>query len=71
MPIINLTHIKSKNVVIPSKEVLKIYEEILISIYNKIFYNSVESRTLLIIRDSLLPKLMSGKIRVPLSNNMS
>jgi len=32
---------------------------------NKIIKVNTESRKLSIIRDSLLPKLMSGKIRVP------
>jgi len=43
----------------------KKFEDIFISLFNKIEENFAEIHTLSQIRDSLLPKLMSGKIRVP------
>jgi len=66
MPIINLGHIKSKEIIIPDKETLDKFETILETLYNSIFEHLLESQTLSAIRDSLLPKLMSGKIRVPI-----
>ncbi|MEM4282487.1 MAG: restriction endonuclease subunit S [Candidatus Woesearchaeota archaeon] len=65
MPIINLNHIKSTKILIPEKKVLDIFENILTIIYNRIYNNLKESLTFSQLRDSLLPKLMSGKIRVP------
>jgi type I restriction enzyme S subunit len=40
------------------------FDEIAYSVYKKIFQNELETKRLAEIRDSLLPKLISGKIRV-------
>ena len=52
--------------VIPEKELLDKFEKIGNSLFNKIKVNDLQNQTLSQIRDALLPKLMSGKIRVPL-----
>jgi len=51
-------------VVIPSREVLKEYCQIVKSLYFLTQQNLLESRFLAQIRDALLPKLLSGKINV-------
>ena len=48
----------------PSKEVLTAFDAFISSIYIKILQNYFEIETLSNIRDSLLPKLISGEIRV-------
>jgi len=53
-------------ITIPDDEISKMYFEIIDPIYNRIVNNSIEIRVLSQLRDSLLPKLMSGKIRVPI-----
>ena len=52
-------------ILIPTQEVLEMYDKILCSIYNKRNMNTIESRTLSLLRDTLLPRLMSGEIEVP------
>ena len=54
-------------IVIPSKELQDKFGEFMESLDKKILLNERESRDLTAIRDLLLPKLMSGKIRVPLN----
>jgi type I restriction enzyme S subunit len=53
-------------VVIPDDEAMIKYKEIFDTIIQSIYKNGAQSGKLSIIRDSLLPKLMSGEIRVPL-----
>ena len=51
-------------VTIPSEEVLTAYENIVRTRYDRIVVNTKESASLAQTRDFLLPKLMSGEIRV-------
>ena len=51
-------------IALPSREVAIEFEKIVRSLMTKITSNSKQSRTLSITRDILLPKLMSGEIRV-------
>ena len=48
----------------PEKKILVMFEELINLFWNKININNVQINNLSQIRDSLLPKLMSGKIRV-------
>jgi type I restriction enzyme S subunit len=66
---ISATAIGSIKVVIPPKKILKKYANIIKPILNKISSNLNENRSLKELRDSLLPKLMSGEIRVPLDED--
>ncbi len=52
-------------ILIPTQEVLEMYDETLCPIYNKRKMNDKESRTLSTLRDTLLPRLMSGEIEIP------
>ncbi|MFS0614238.1 restriction endonuclease subunit S [Lederbergia ruris] len=52
--------------VIPNKVLIKEYDSIVESLFSEILSNSKENRNLASIRDTLLPKLMSGEIRLPL-----
>lgn len=47
---------------IPDEETLKLFTELIQSIFSKIRVNQTENRTLISIRDSILPKLMTGQI---------
>jgi type I restriction enzyme S subunit len=58
-------HLKSSLVLVPDANTLERMNRILNPIIEKIIKINIESRILSSIRDSLLPKLMSGKIRVP------
>ncbi|WP_342399817.1 restriction endonuclease subunit S [Weizmannia sp. FSL W8-0676] len=66
-------HIKRKDltdskVLIPTSNVYEKANEILGTIINDIINLKIESKKLKAVRDILLPKLMSGEIRVPLDN---
>jgi type I restriction enzyme S subunit len=58
-------HLKSSLVVVPDRTGLQTMDKILSSLVERIIELNMESRNLSRIRDSLLPKLMSGKVRVP------
>lgn len=62
---INKSNVDKTPLIIPDRETLKKFDNLTEPIINKILSNSFNMQTLTQIRDSLLPKLMSGKIRVP------
>lgn len=47
-----------------SSAVMKAADEIIGPLFNRQFANDLESRTIATLRDFLLPKLMSGAVRV-------
>lgn len=51
-------------VLVPDKESLQKYDEVVRSYYNQIAINIREAQTLSTLRDTLLPKLLSGEIEV-------
>jgi len=61
---INKTSFRSIKIILPPKNIMDKFDENADFIYEKIFHNELEIKRLAEIRDSLLPKLMSGKIRV-------
>ncbi len=63
-PKLNQANMNSIPILIPNKEVLKRFNEIAASFFRIILANEKENSNLSKIRDSLLPRLMSGKIRV-------
>jgi type I restriction enzyme S subunit len=56
--------IKSSNVITPDKEVNGKFHEITLPLFEQINQNAIENQTLTILRDTLLPKLISGEVRV-------
>lgn len=54
-------------VLLPSPEVVMIYHDLVAPIFARLLLNDRESRTLAELRDTLLPRLMSGQLRIPLS----
>lgn len=58
-------HLQELSIALPSRERLTFMGEKLRVIYDKRNANEAESRTLAALRDALLPKLISGEIRVP------
>jgi type I restriction enzyme, S subunit len=55
-------------IILPNEEIASMFDSIVGLLRKKINLNLEQSATLSKIRDYLLPKLMSGKIRVPLNN---
>ncbi len=63
---LSTSEIKSSLLVIPKKEINEKFDKIVKPLFSKIFKNNIETERLINLRDYLLPKLMSGEIRVPL-----
>ena len=51
-------------VAIPSAQTLEAFENIVAPMYKAIQENNEQSKRLAVLRDTLLPKLMSGKIKI-------
>ena len=56
---------------LPNKETITSFNEVVTPKFDKIFENQTQIRTLTSLRDTLLPKLMSGELRVNFKNNKS
>ena len=61
---INKQNVESLPIVVPSEEIMKEYVELVGSLYASIANNCFENEHLADIRDSLLPRLMSGELDV-------
>jgi type I restriction enzyme S subunit len=62
---LNTKLVGSQHIIVPPTNLMNKYENIGSTILEKIRQNSQESRTLAELRDTLLPRLMSGQLRVP------
>ena len=67
-PLITQTDIKKCKIVFPKYKLLRDFEKRVGSLFQLINKNKEGNRILSRIRDVLLPKLMSGEIRVPINN---
>lgn len=63
-PGINKRGVQSLPILIPESLTVKAFDELVKPLVDKIFANCHESRTLAAIRDTLLPKLISGELCV-------
>ena len=62
------THLKQIKLKYPNKDTIYRFNDIVYPIIKEIIQSRKESQKLKSIRDTLLPKLMSGEIRVPIDN---
>ena len=60
------THLKKIRMISPSVNIIKKYNNLVLSLINKISLTRSENDKLTNTRNTLLPKLMSGEIRVPI-----
>lgn len=63
-PLVTQTDLKNIEFKLPSADILESYEKQCLTYFEKISKNKVQIRTLTRLRDTLLPKLMSGDVRV-------
>jgi type I restriction enzyme S subunit len=61
---ISKSNFRPMKISVPSQKEMKTFDLLVGPLYQKIVTNLKESRTLASLRDSLLPKLMSGEVRV-------
>jgi type I restriction enzyme S subunit len=66
---INQTNLFSIPVIIPDEKILRAFNSITDPLKDKIFLNSKESDVLSSIRDTLLPKLISGELKISDAEN--
>jgi type I restriction enzyme S subunit len=64
---LNTSILKEYELKIPSEEILKKFDDSVVPIINKMKSNNNQIHTLEKLRDTLLPKLMSGEVRVELA----
>ncbi len=62
---LNKSQFSTIKVITAPRQGLVTFQKIALPIFNRILTNENESRTLAAIRDALLPKLISGELRVP------
>ncbi|MCK9398155.1 MAG: restriction endonuclease subunit S [Methylobacter sp.] len=65
VPGLNRNNVYRLPIVLPSHEVLMAFDEIVSPVRQKIFANSEQAQTLAALRDTLLPRLISGQLRLP------
>ncbi|MGG3734118.1 restriction endonuclease subunit S [Heyndrickxia coagulans] len=65
---LNKNQFSKIKIVVPPKEMTDKYFNVVDKIFETIYLNQKENLKLIELRDTLLPKLMSGEIRVPLDN---
>lgn len=65
IPGLNSTAVRELAVLLPPAAVLKKFDEQVSPLIHRIFANCNEARTLAALRDALLPKLLSGQLRIP------
>lgn len=64
-PLITQTDVKNTDVIIAPENILKEYESITSTLFSKHRANIKENSRLSLLRDTLLPRLMSGELEVP------
>jgi type I restriction enzyme S subunit len=64
VPTLNRNHVHGLPVVVPPLRAVQKFEEIVLPVFRMIRNNECEAETVTSIRDALLPKLMSGELRI-------
>jgi type I restriction enzyme S subunit len=65
VPGLNRNNVYRLLVVLPSSDVLKAFDDVVKVIRNRVFQNQQQAQTLATLRDTLLPRLISGQLRLP------
>jgi type I restriction enzyme S subunit len=64
VPTLNRNHVHNLHTLIPPMTVIDAFEDAAVSLLRRQKYNDDQSRVLAVVRDTLLPKLISGELRV-------
>jgi len=65
VPTLNRNHIHGLPYVIPSRAAVEAYEAIAVQLHQRVRTNEQQAQTLATLRDTLLPRLISGQLRLP------
>jgi len=64
-PLVTQTDLKNQKAIIPDQKTMCTFEHVVTTLYAKVDQNHQQNILLSKIRDTLLPRLLSGKVRVP------
>lgn len=64
VPTLNRNHVHGTTVLLPPRELTAQFEELALPLLQKVKQNESQIKSIVQIRDTLLPKLMSGEVRV-------
>ena len=64
-PQVTIDNLKVFKIVIPNKSIVEAFEDVSIQIETRVQQNNDQAQTLTQLRDTLLPKLISGQLRLP------
>jgi type I restriction enzyme S subunit len=62
---IQRSHLTAAKVVVPTDEIIQMADPVLAPILQRMIDNALQAQTLAILRDTLLPRLISGQLRLP------
>jgi len=65
VPGLNRNNVYRLPVVIPENSVMDLFDDLVLPLRKRIFANVAKARTLATLRDTLLPRLISGQLRLP------
>ena len=65
VPSLNRNHVHGLKYLIPSKACMEVYEVIAMQLHQRVRINALQAQTLATLRDTLLPRLISGALRLP------
>ena len=65
VPTLNRNHIHGLPYLIPAGECIQAYESVAMSVHQRVKQNELQAQTLSTLRDTLLPRLISGQLRLP------
>lgn len=65
VPTLNRNHIHSLRYLIPSRACVEAYEQLALQLHLRVRANSQQAENLSLLRDMLLPRLISGQLRIP------
>ncbi|WP_310388288.1 restriction endonuclease subunit S [Roseateles sp.] len=65
VPTLNRNHIHGLPYVIPSRRCVEAYEEVALRVHQRVRANTEQAESLSALRDTLLPRLISGQLRLP------
>jgi type I restriction enzyme S subunit len=65
VPTLNRNHIHGLPYVIPPRAVVEAYEAMALQLHQRVRVNTQQAQTLATLRDTLLPRLISGQLRLP------
>lgn len=63
-PLVTQSDLEKQDILIPPQELMNHFHNAVVPLFQKVDPNNDQSHTLAAIRDALLPKLLSGEIRV-------